>query len=116
MLVTGRPTRWLDEVIETTGHVGVAVGANGAVIYGMEREQILTAHTLAPDVMPDLATRAPRLLSPTRFAVEYGNEFAAEPGDYRPRLGDQPPAGPPRAADPAPGVVGDLATIFAAPA
>src|SRR6476469_4639082 len=40
VFVTGRPPRWLDDVVDQTGHLGVAVGANGArfadVAYAVE--------------------------------------------------------------------------------
>ena len=42
--VTGRPTRWLDEVVETTGHLGVAVGANGAVLYDLATGTVLNIY------------------------------------------------------------------------
>ena len=46
--VTGRPPRWLDDVVEASGHRGVAVGSNGAVLYDLETEQIISARTLDP--------------------------------------------------------------------
>ena len=39
VFVTGRPPRWLDDIVDETGHVGIAVGANGAVIYDMATER-----------------------------------------------------------------------------
>jgi Cof subfamily protein (haloacid dehalogenase superfamily) len=77
--VTGRPMRWLDQVVETTGHVGVAVGANGAVIYDMETEQVLTAHTLAPHVLVDICADIRAAMPGVTFAVEHLAGFAAEP-------------------------------------
>src|SRR3954451_228106 len=55
--VTGRPPRWLDMLVEQTGHVGVAVGANGAVLYDVAKEQILSAHVLASELIVDLGAR-----------------------------------------------------------
>ena len=49
--VTGRPPRWLDVLAESTGYVGVAVGANGAVLYDMTEERLVTAHLLDPALM-----------------------------------------------------------------
>ena len=40
VFVTGRPPRWLDDVADSTGHVGVAVGANGAVLYDLASEEV----------------------------------------------------------------------------
>jgi Cof subfamily protein (haloacid dehalogenase superfamily) len=78
--VTGRPPRWLDPLVDATGHVGMAVGANGAVLYDMAREQVLTAHTLDLTLLAELADAIRREFPRVQFAVEYGNGFAAEPG------------------------------------
>ncbi len=78
--VTGRPPRWLDEVIETTGHLGVAVGANGAVLYDMANESILQAHYLEPDALANLTATLREAFPEVQFAAEYGDRFAAEPG------------------------------------
>lgn len=78
--VTGRPPRWLDDVIEETGHVGVAVGANGAVLYDMADQRLITVHSLEPDLMVELGTQLRAAFPEVQFAVEYGNGFAAEPG------------------------------------
>jgi Cof subfamily protein (haloacid dehalogenase superfamily) len=111
--VTGRPPRWLDDVIEITGHIGVAVGANGAVLYDMEREKLLTVHTLEPPLMVELATELRAGFPAVAFAVEYGNGFAAEPGyvhdwEINPRT-DR------RGNLIAPPPIGDLALITAEP-
>ena len=79
--VTGRPPRWLDDVIEETGHIGLAVGANGAVLYDMVEEEYLTVHTLEPELMVELGTELRSEFPEVQFAVEYGHGFAAEP-DY----------------------------------
>ncbi|MDQ1603396.1 MAG: hypothetical protein QOE01_1241, partial [Actinomycetota bacterium] len=33
VFVTGRPTRWMHGIAERTGHTGLAVCSNGAVVY-----------------------------------------------------------------------------------
>lgn len=112
--VTGRPTRWLDEVIDTTGHVGLAVGANGAVIYDMETEQVLTAHTISPDTLHDLCADLRKALPHVSFAVEHLGGFAAE----EPYVHDWAinPRVDRRGQPMAPPVIGDLATILDQPA
>jgi Cof subfamily protein (haloacid dehalogenase superfamily) len=111
--VTGRPPRWLDDVIEETGHIGVAVGANGAVLYDMVGERLLRVHTLEPALMRELADELRASFPKITFAVEYGDGFAAEPGythdwDINPRVDRRG-----RPIPPAP--VGDLASILAKP-
>jgi Cof subfamily protein (haloacid dehalogenase superfamily) len=78
--VTGRPPRWLDEIAEATGHLGVAVGANGAVLYDLATEQIIAIHPLRPDELATLTSELRGAFPCVQFAVEYGDSFAAEPG------------------------------------
>ncbi len=76
--VTGRPPRWLDVLVDETGHVGVAVGANGAVLYDMATEEILAMHALAPQLLAELGAQLRAEFPKVRFGVEYGRSFAAE--------------------------------------
>ncbi|MDT4893501.1 MAG: hypothetical protein QOE97_2536 [Pseudonocardiales bacterium] len=78
--VTGRPPRWLHEVAESTGHMGVAVAANGAVLYDLESETILSSHPLQPDALATIAAELRAAFPATVFAAEYGDGFGAEPG------------------------------------
>ena len=78
--VTGRPPRWLDDVIEQTDHIGLAVGANGAVLYDMADQQLLSVHTLDPELTIELAEDLRARFPSVAFAVEYGDGFAAEAG------------------------------------
>jgi len=78
--VTGRPPRWLDAVIEETGHLGVAVGANGAVLYDMATEELLSVHALDVETQLELAGLLRDRFPKAGFAVEYGDSFACEPG------------------------------------
>jgi Cof subfamily protein (haloacid dehalogenase superfamily) len=80
VFVTGRPPRWLDAVIDETGHLGVAVGANGAVLYDMAEQRVLVTHSLAPSLMSELGDELRGKFPAVQFAVEYGHAFAAEPG------------------------------------
>lgn len=114
VFVTGRPPRWLDDVIEETGHIGIAVGANGAVLYDMHDERLLTVHTLDPALMVEIGEELRAAFPAVAFAVEYGHGFAAEAGyvhDWaiNPRLD--------RRGDPIPDPpIGDLRSITAEPA
>jgi hypothetical protein len=79
--VTGRPPRWLDVLVDATGYVGVAVGANGAVLYDVTKGRLVSAHTLSADLMREVGTAIRDEFPNVDFAVEYGDGFAAEP-DY----------------------------------
>lgn len=112
--VTGRPPRWLDEVIEQTGHAGVAVGANGAVLYDLARGEVLRQHAIEPDLLAELTGELRAVFPDVHFAAESGAGFAAEPGyvhDWavnprRDRLGRPMP----------PPLVGPLPQVIAEPA
>lgn len=77
--VTGRPPRWLDDLVDATGHQGVAIGANGAVVYDMASEKILSSHTLSVTLMRELAQKLRDEFPQITFAIEFGLSFAAEP-------------------------------------
>jgi Cof subfamily protein (haloacid dehalogenase superfamily) len=79
--VSGRPPRWLDDLVDETGHVGVAVGANGAVLYDMATEQMLSAHPLEVPELRAITAEMRAAFPAVTFAVEYGDCFAAE-ADY----------------------------------
>jgi len=79
VFVTGRPPRWLDEAVEQTGHVGVAVGANGAVIYDCERATITESHPMPPELMAGITADLRAAFPKVSFGFEYGDGFGAEP-------------------------------------
>jgi HAD superfamily hydrolase (TIGR01484 family) len=81
-LVTGRPPRWMAPVAEATGHTGVAVCANGALLYDLHTERIVGARLLDPGTQLAVAARLREAVPGLRFAVEYGSGFGHEPG-YR---------------------------------
>jgi Cof subfamily protein (haloacid dehalogenase superfamily) len=103
--VTGRPPRWLTEVSEATGHTGVAVAANGAVLYDLATDEVLLAHPLQPAELARLTAQLRAAFPAVHFAVEYGDAFAAEPGyvhdwEINPRRSRQGvPMTPPLIAD-----------------
>ncbi|HEY7010189.1 MAG TPA: HAD family hydrolase [Jatrophihabitantaceae bacterium] len=114
VFVTGRPVRWLDDVVDETGHLGVAVGANGAVIYDLHTEQVVNTHPMAVDTVRAIAAEVRSAFHDVSYAVETVAGFAAEPGyvhdwDINPRVDRRGrPVRPP--------AVGDLDAITAEPA
>jgi Cof subfamily protein (haloacid dehalogenase superfamily) len=111
--VTGRPPRWLDDIAEATGHAGVAVGANGAVLYDLATERIVSTPPLSPQALAMLTSELRAAYPAVQFAVEYGESFGAEPGyvhdwEINPRTD--------RRGQPiAPPVVTDLASLITRP-
>jgi Cof subfamily protein (haloacid dehalogenase superfamily) len=80
VLVTGRPPRWMGEVAEATGHTGVAVCANGALLYDLHTGTVVAERLLGPDQMRSIAGRLRERVPGLLFAVEYGMDFAHEDG------------------------------------
>jgi Cof subfamily protein (haloacid dehalogenase superfamily) len=112
--VTGRPPRWLDVLAEPTGYTGVAVGANGAVLYDMTEARLVSAHLLTPELMLEVGTELRAEFPEVAFAVEYGDGFANEP-EYVHDWDINPPYD--RRGEPiAEPLVGPLADIVAEPA
>lgn len=90
VLVTGRPPRWIPPIVEQLGHAGLAVCANGAVLYDAATDRILSCETLDPLQLRDAAHAVATALPDAKLAVELpgassGKElFYAEPGYTHP--------------------------------
>jgi Cof subfamily protein (haloacid dehalogenase superfamily) len=82
VLVTGRPPRWMQQVAEMTGHSGVAICANGALVYDMHAEHLLSERLLQPATAKRVARRLQHAHPELVFAVEYRLTFGHEAG-YR---------------------------------
>jgi hypothetical protein len=85
IVVTGRPPRWLGGIAEAIGHDGLAICANGALLYDLRSEQITDSRPLSAEVarqvMADLRAAVPEVV----FALErVDGQFAHEPA-YHPR-------------------------------
>lgn len=85
VMVTGRPTRWMKVVAEQTGHHGIAVCANGAVVYDLHAEQVLESFLLSASAGLEVARALREAIPGISFAVERVDlPFAHEPA-YVPR-------------------------------
>jgi Cof subfamily protein (haloacid dehalogenase superfamily) len=80
VFATGRPPRWMAEVAEQTGHRGLAVCANGAILYDMGTERVVSSSLLPPDVQSEVAYLLSREFGEVHFAVETGDGFSHEAG------------------------------------
>jgi Cof subfamily protein (haloacid dehalogenase superfamily) len=85
VVVTGRPPRWMHDIADRIGHAGLAICANGALVYDLHTETIVDAHPLGVDVARELVTALRAAIPGLGFAVEtVDSEFGHEPA-YRPR-------------------------------
>ncbi|HEX2905192.1 MAG TPA: HAD family hydrolase [Jatrophihabitans sp.] len=79
VFVTGRPPRWVHEVADATGHTGLAVLANGAVLYDLHTEQVLATHAIEPDLLVEITETLRREIPAVTFGLEQGLNFGYEP-------------------------------------
>ncbi len=72
VLVTGRPPRWMPPVVEATGHRGLAVCANGALVYDLHTERVVRSHLIDADAAAEVVAALRRDVPGVAFAVEKG--------------------------------------------
>lgn len=84
VFVTGRPPRWMGEIAEATGHVGVGICANGAYIYDMHGEVVVQTFAMSAATALEAAGRVRAALPDAAFALESQSGFSHEPA-YQPR-------------------------------
>ena len=84
VLCTARPARWLAPLAAAAGRHGLAVCANGGVIWSVHDEQVLDQFPMAVEVAREAVARVRGVLPEGAWAVERAQAFAHEPG-YTPR-------------------------------
>ena len=57
VMVTGRPPRWMADIAAAVDHHGVAICANGAVVYDLHTETVLETREIPPDVIAEAIGR-----------------------------------------------------------
>ena len=87
VFVTGRPPRWMKPVSDATGHRGLAICANGAVVYDLHTETVVEEFPLDGDVARKLAEALRVRVPGIAFATERGTGHGREPG-WRPHRAD----------------------------
>ncbi len=121
--VTGRPPRWLHEIADATGHTGIAVAANGAVLYDLHTESVVEERLLSTQLLAALTAELRAAFPEVSFAVEYGGNparcvdpfgtFGSEPAythdwQINPRVDRRGNPMPPP-------LIADLATVISRP-
>lgn len=84
VFVTGRPPRWMHEVARATAHHGIAICANGALVYDLHDEVVVERFEIAAELARETVRRLRKVMPAAVFAVEDGTGFAHEAA-YRPR-------------------------------
>jgi Cof subfamily protein (haloacid dehalogenase superfamily) len=70
VMVTGRPPRWMAEISRQTGHRGLAVCANGALVYDLHTERVVQSSLLEEAAAGEVATALRDAFPEIAFAVE----------------------------------------------
>jgi Cof subfamily protein (haloacid dehalogenase superfamily) len=78
VLVTGRPPRWMHPVVHATGHRGVAVCANGAIVYDLRADAAVARYLLDPEVALEAVARLRAAMPDVAFAVERHESYSHE--------------------------------------
>lgn len=84
VFVTGRPPRWLDPLQDQLGHTGTVICSNGAVVYDLGTERVLSAQPLANKAVFAAEEIIKGLYPRAAFAAETIRGFHLEPGFLEP--------------------------------
>ncbi|SPL94048.1 HMP-PP hydrolase (pyridoxal phosphatase) Cof, detected in genetic screen for thiamin metabolic genes (PMID:15292217) [[Actinomadura] parvosata subsp. kistnae] len=76
--VTGRPPRWMGGVAAAVRHRGLAICANGALIYDLHTERIVESHLITVEVLEEVVAQLRANVPELVFSVEYEAGFAHE--------------------------------------
>src|SRR4051794_16899338 len=68
VLGAGRPPRWMPPVVEATGHRGLAICANGALVYDLAEERVVQEDPIDPAVAARLVADLRAELPDVTFA------------------------------------------------
>ncbi|MCU0263659.1 MAG: HAD family hydrolase [Candidatus Nanopelagicales bacterium] len=100
--VTGRPPRWLRPIIAQTGHTGMAVCANGALVVDLAEERLVRWTAIEHELAAAVALRLRELVPGITFALErlIAGADAARSLDHLTVVGFEPSYDPPWARMP----------------
>ncbi|MCX6498504.1 MAG: HAD family hydrolase [Arthrobacter sp.] len=80
VFVTGRPPRWLHPLQDQLGHAGTVICSNGAVVWDLEADRLVSARALGLEAMFEARRIIQRLRPSALFAAETLTGFHLEPG------------------------------------
>jgi Cof subfamily protein (haloacid dehalogenase superfamily) len=85
VIVTGRPPRWLDGIADATGHHGLAICANGAIVYDLTTRQVVDARPIDATVVRQVIKGLREAVPDIGFAIERVDGQFAHERSYHPR-------------------------------
>jgi hydroxymethylpyrimidine pyrophosphatase-like HAD family hydrolase len=80
-MVTARPPRWLHDLSDLVGEHGVAIVANGAILYDVPQRKAIRTRTIEPAVALEVAQAIRAEIPDVQFAIERSDRYGQEP-DY----------------------------------
>jgi Cof subfamily protein (haloacid dehalogenase superfamily) len=80
VFVTGRPPRWLHPLEEQLGHTGTVICSNGAVVWNLEDNRLVSARALSKEAVLEIRRIIKQLRPAALFAAETLTGFHLEPG------------------------------------
>lgn len=78
VVATGRPLRWVRPVAQRLGHTGVALCANGALVWDAPTEEVVASNPLDPAVTRQVVDVVRDRIPGAAFAVETVTGFGQE--------------------------------------
>jgi Cof subfamily protein (haloacid dehalogenase superfamily) len=75
VFVTGRPPRWLPPVTDQVDHRGLAICANGALVYDLHTNHVVESDLIAPEVLARIVAELRRMVGGVAFAIEHTGGF-----------------------------------------
>ncbi|WP_433164251.1 HAD family hydrolase [Kribbella sp. CA-247076] len=79
VMVTARPPRWLHDLADLVGEHGVAIVANGAILYDVVRRRPIRTRLIDPAVALEVAQAIRAEIPDVEFAIERSNRYGQEP-------------------------------------
>ncbi|MBT0771131.1 HAD family phosphatase [Kineosporia sp. J2-2] len=80
VFVTGRPPRWMDPIVEMTGHQGLALVGNGAAVLNLATGAVVSSRGLTASTVLAVTERLRERIPGAAFALETLNGYRREPG------------------------------------
>lgn len=90
VFVTGRPVRWMSGVADAVGRHGLAICANGAVVYDVHAGRAVRQHPVAPELGQAVVTALRGAIPGLAFAVEHADGAYGREAGYRSRIPSPP--------------------------
>jgi Cof subfamily protein (haloacid dehalogenase superfamily) len=79
VMVTARPPRWLHDLTDLVGAHGVAIAANGAILYDVVQRKAIRTSLIDPGVALEVAQAIRAEIPDVEFAIERSNRYGQEP-------------------------------------